>query len=412
VTSTRAVSPTPTRWRNRIVDIAEVPPDDLVANPANWRSHPKEQRDALAAALDEVGWVAQVVVNRRSGNLIDGHLRVDLALARGEPTVPVVYIDVSEEEERLILATLDPLAAMAQAEASQLKALLDGLDPHDEGLRAMLDELGRAHGLDGLLPRLDIPDDVLPLPEEPYVKPGELWLLDGHRLLVGDATDAKDVSRLLDGAEPGLMVSDPPYGVSYDPTWRTKPGGDARDGTVSNDDRADWREAWALSPATVGYIWHGGLHARTVADSLAAAGYGLRAQIIWAKPSQIMGRGAYHWQHEPCWYVVKEGAKGRWGGDRTQTTLWQIDGVRAGSSTGEDEATAHGTQKPVECMQRPMRNHEPMDVYDPFIGSGTTIIAAERQGRACYAMDVDPVYAQVAIERWQTFTGKTAEKVA
>jgi DNA modification methylase len=205
------------------------------------------------------------------------------------------------------------------------------------------------------------------------------------------------------------MVTDPPYGVDYDPTWRAH-GRAARKRAVRNDDRADWSAAWELSPATVGYVWHGGLHAGVVADGLTAAGYGLRAQIIWVKPSLVMGRGDYHWQHEPCWYVVKEGRPARRTSDRTPSTVWKMDNVRAMVSLDDDEATEHGAQKPVEAMRRPMENHAPMAVYDPFVGSGTTIIAAEQLGRRCYAMEIDPLYCDVVVSRWSSFTGREARR--
>ena len=208
-------------------------------------------------------------------------------------------------------------------------------------------------------------------------------------------------------------MSDPPYGVRYDPTWRdaVAPQGKLRRGAVPNDDRADWRAAWVLAPADVAYVWHGGLHAGEVADSLAAVGFVLRAQIIWAKQSLVLGRGDYHWQHEPCWYAVRTGATAEWAGDRKQTTLWEIQNANLHSGGAKDDAdTDHGTQKPVECMERPLRNHAG-DVYDPFVGSGTTLIAAERAGRRCFAMEIEPRYAQIAIERWQHYTGRTAERI-
>jgi DNA modification methylase len=164
------------------------------------------------------------------------------------------------------------------------------------------------------------------------------------------------------------MVTDPPYGVEYDPKWRHRAGVNrsGRTGSVRNDERADWSAAWALFGGNVAYVWHGALHATTVAESLMTAGFAIRAQIIWAKERLVIGRGDYHWQHEPCWYAVRH--KGNWTGDRKQTTLWTIP------SRGQDSDTIHATQKPVECMRRPMLNNSSpgMDVYDPFLGSGTT----------------------------------------
>jgi DNA modification methylase len=175
-----------------------------------------------------------------------------------------------------------------------------------------------------------------------------------------------------------------------------------RTGKVENDGRADWEDAWALFPGNIAYVWHGALHATTVAASLERQGFTIRAQIVWAKERLVIGRGDYHWQHEPCWYAVR--AKGNWTGDRKQTTLWSIP------SKDQDAETIHGTQKPVECMRRPIINNTSPGqcVYEPFLGSGTGLIAAETCGRTCYAIELSPAYVDVSIRRWQAFTGKTA----
>lgn len=209
---------------------------------------------------------------------------------------------------------------------------------------------------------------------------------------------------MLDGVKPHLLASDPPYSVGYDPAWRNETGGAKtnRIGKVMNDHRADWREAWALFPGDVAYVWHGALHAGTVAESLVSCGFEIRAQIVWAKERLVLSRGHYHWRHEPCWYAVR--CKGHWTGDRKQSTLWSIP------SRDQDAETVHGTQKPVECMRRPILNNSSPGqvVYEPFSGSGTTIVAAETTGRACFAMELDPAYVDVAVRRWEAFTGKMA----
>src|ERR1700730_7935298 len=224
------------------------------------------------------------------------------------------------------------------------------------------------------------------------------------------------------GVAPHLMVTDPPYGVNYDPAWRNqagrsingttrriaagtviKPIGARAVGKVVNDDRADWREAWARFPGSVAHIWHAGTKAGIVQDSLAACGFETRSQIIWAKNNFAIGRGHYHCKHEPCWYVVRKGSTASWVGDHSQTTLWQID-KNLKSETG------HGTQKPVECMRRPIENNASpgQAVYEPFSGSGTTIIAAEMTGRVCHAIEIAPAYVDVAVKRWQEFTDQQA----
>jgi DNA modification methylase len=231
-------------------------------------------------------------------------------------------------------------------------------------------------------------------------------VLGRHRIVCGDATEQRVVDAVLAGVRPHLMVTDPPYGVNYDPAWRNRAGisDTQRTGLVENDHRADWREAWALFPGDVAYVWHGALHATTVAESLTACGFEIRAQIVWAKERLVIGRGHYHWQHEPCWYAVRGGATGHWAGDRKQTTLWNI------ASGAQDTTTTHSTQKPVECMRRPIENNSSpgQAIYEPFSGSGTTIIAAEMSGRACHAVELSPAYVDVAVLRWQAFTGHLA----
>jgi hypothetical protein len=302
VTTRLPATPT-TAWPNRIVGHGDEPPEQLLANPANWRLHPKEQQQALAGALSEVGWVAQVLVNRTTGHVVDGHLRVELAISRGEPSVPVAYVELSEDEERLVLASLDPLAAMATAEHDALEALLANLSPADEALATLLAELADQNGIHR--PVLGDPDDAPPVPDraDVYVKLGDLWILGEHRLLCGDATDPDDVARLLDGAEPTLLATDPPYGVSLDPTWRDgvyNELGPAEqpymrtkghcNTTVSGDTRVDWSDAFALVPSlTVGYVWHAGVHAAEVALGLQRIGFEIAAQVIWDKGLFAMG---------------------------------------------------------------------------------------------------------------------------
>ncbi len=229
-----------------------------------------------------------------------------------------------------------------------------------------------------------------------------------HRIICGSSTEAHVVDAVLAGVKPHLMVTDPPYGVEYDASWRddaigkTGQTGTAK-GKVLNDDRADWRDAWALFPGDVAYVWHAGIHAALVSDSLVATDFAIRSQIIWAKSALVMSRGDYHWQHEPCWYAVRKGRVGHYDGGRKQSTLWQID-------KPQKSETGHSTQKPIECMKRPIENNSSIGqaVYEPFSGSGTTIIAAEMTGRVCYAIELNPAYVDVAIERWQAFTGLVA----
>jgi ParB-like chromosome segregation protein Spo0J len=200
-------------WRSRIVGSGEEAPDQLLANPRNYRTHPKAQREAVREMLGTVGYVTQVIVNQRMGHLVDGHLRVEEALSHGQPTIPVVYVDLSQDEERLVLASLDPLAAMAGTDEAKLRELLAEVSVGSEALAAMLAALAPGEPKNGLTD----PDDVPEPPDAPVTKPGDLWLLGDHRLLCGDAGSEADLDRLLDGVTADLLLTDPPYNVRVEP---------------------------------------------------------------------------------------------------------------------------------------------------------------------------------------------------
>lgn len=387
------------------------PVERLLPYAANARTHPDDQIAQIAGSIAEFGFNVPCLVDER-GVLIAGHGRLLAARKLGLADVPVIRLDhLTDAQARAFRIADNQIAVNAGWDDATLSAELarlrgDGVDLELLGFpEAELDRL--LDGLDGESGAPADEDDAPEPPADPVTRLGDLWLLGEHRLLCGDATAATDVERLLAGVVPHLMVTDPPYGVDYDPSWRNEAGvsATARTGKVSNDDRADWREAWALFPGDVAYVWHAGVHARMVAESLEASGFAVRSQIIWAKPRFVLGRGDYHWQHEPCFYAVRKGATGYWQGARDQSTVWQI-----GHAGDEDDATVHGTQKPVECMRRPiMNNSKRRDlVYEPFAGSGSTIVAAETTGRACHAMEIDPRYCDVIVERWQTFTGSAA----
>ena len=384
--------------------VEQRPTESLVPYARNARTHSEAQVAAIAGSIREFGFNNPVLVDGGNG-IIAGHGRVLAAQVLGMAQVPVIELThLTEAQKRAYILADNRLAEQAGWDRDLLSLELADLD----ALGIDLGELGfDGAELDALLDHgsADPREEETPEPPaDPVSRPGDLWCLGPHRLICGDATDPATVERLLDGVRPHLCVSDPPYGVSYDPAWRNETGTakTKRTGKVLNDDRADWREAWALFPGDVAYVWHGALHAGTVAESLVACGFDIRAQIVWAKERHVLSRGHYHWQHEPAWYAVR--GKGHWSGDRRQSTLWQVP------SRDQDAATIHGTQKPVECMRRPMLNNSSpgQAVFDPFCGSGSTLIAAETAGRVCYAVELDPAYVDVAVERWQTFTGKEA----
>jgi DNA modification methylase len=350
------------------------------------------------------------------GVLLAGHARIQAAAKLGLTSIPVIRaLGWTEDEKRAYRLADNQLAARASWDPEQLgKELRDlkfgefdvgliGFDPNQ--LETFLGNLGSNGRTD--------PDSVPELPKDPVTRAGDVWLLGDHRIGCGDSTNEADVARVLMGSQPHLMVTDPPYGVGYDPSWRAGRGGNTGElaqGRVLNDDRADWREAYALFPGDVAYVWFGALCGDIVAANLTACGFQLRAQIVWAKQHFTLSRGDYHWKHETCWYAVRNGKTSHWQGGRKQTTLWEIPNNNPFGNGQREESSGHGTQKPVECMRRPIANNSRpgQAIYDPFLGSGTSLIAAEMSGRICYGLELDPAYVDVAIRRWQRFTGRDA----
>lgn len=380
--------------------------DDLVPYARNARTHSAEQVAQIAASMREWGWTMPVLRDEQGG-IIAGHGRVLAAKKNGYTSVPcMTAIGWSETKKRAYVIADNKLALNASWDRELLKLELEALAEADFDVSLVGfdgDELAEilAEKTEGLTD----PDDAPEAPANPVSVLGDVWVLGKHRIVCGDSTDPAVVTKALGGVKPHLMVTDPPYGVEYDPGWRKKIGISSESsatGKVLNDDRADWSAAWALFPGDVAYVWHGGLHAHTVAESLIKSGFCLRAQIIWDKTRLVIGRGDYHWQHEPCWYAVRKTKTGHYAGDRKQTTVWQI--------AHQVSETGHGTQKPVECMKRPIENNSSpgQAVYEPFSGSGTTIIAAEMSGRVCCAIELNPAYVDVAIMRWEAFTGRQA----
>ena len=380
--------------------------DRLIPYARNARTHSPAQIAEIAGSIRAFGFANPILVSP-SGDVIAGHGRLAAARQLGLAEVPVIVLEGLTDAQRRQLVLADNRIALnagwdAEMLRLELRDLADlGADLSDLGFSAR--ELAEA--LRPAVTGLTDEDEVPEVADRAIAAPRDLWCLGPHRIACGDCTEPAVVARLLAQVPaPKLMVTDPPYGVEYDPGWRHRAGVSKsnRTGKVRNDERADWSAAWALFPGNIAYVWHGALHATTVAESLLRQGFTIRAQIIWAKERLVIGRGDYHWQHEPCWYAVRD--KGNWTGDRKQTTLWNIP------SPDQDTETVHGTQKPVECMRRPiLNNSSPGEaIYEPFLGSGTTLIAAESTGRACLAVELEPLYVDVAIRRWQAFTGRHA----
>ena len=380
--------------RNRIRELRTVRAGDLKADPRNWRKHPKAQREALQAMLDRVGWADAVIARETPEGLVlvDGHLRADLD-ANAE--VPVLVVDLDEAEAGQVLATLDPLAAMAEANTEALSKLLQEVTvPIDLG--------DLFPNLPGLLPELPpAPDDVVEPVADPITKRGDIWQLGRHRLMCGDSVE--DFG-LLGDVSGGLVLTDPPYGISIVKGHTVGiPGPDttfAKRGTVgvagvvparkyapvANDDRP-FDPGWLLSVGEHQIIFGGQFFASKLRDGT--------AWLCWDKGVEHPSFSAF----ELAWTSFA-------GHSRLYRHKWS-GMVREGERGVELADRIHPTQKPVGLFESILADigADFELVLDPFVGSGTTIIAAERQNRTCYAMEIDPGYVDAAVKRWEAYTG-------
>lgn len=385
---------------------------DLKPDPGNPRSMPTDRANGLMASIERFGLVQPIIVNERTWQIVGGHQRVVALEALGQTDAWCIICDLSEDEQKALNLALNntELQGIWDKEqlAKRMEEVREGLD--DAFLDLRIQELAQELKMMMVKGGETDPNATPEAPEIPVTQVGDLWEMGDNRLICGDATDKAIAGRLLDGQAPVLMITDPPYGVEYDPAWRQEEAekgniayGVSRAGEVENDERVDWGEAFASFPCVnVLYCWYATWFMSQVQDTIEGFFFVIRSQIIWAKPNFAISRGHYHWRHEPCWYAVRKGKSAGWIGDRKQTTIWEI-------TLDKNVEGGHYTQKPVECMRKPMANHEG-DVVDPFMGSGTTIIAAEQLERRCFGMEINPAYVDVSVRRWQNFTGKTARR--
>ncbi|MBQ7594137.1 MAG: site-specific DNA-methyltransferase [Synergistaceae bacterium] len=416
---------------NRL-EIEQIPPTELVPYDGNPRVHSEEQIKKLMASIQEYGIVLPVLIDANNV-IIARHAVVQACVNLAIPEIPCVRAShLTEAQTKAYILADNRLAEDSTWDREKLKTEM--LRLRDEyGLELAHTGFAKREILRLRMDVAEVPKDEDATPEEVknvVSKTGDLWILGDHRLICGSSIDKDTVNKLLAGEKPHLMVTDPPYGVNYNPEWRNdfNDTQSARTGRVLNDDKDDWREAWKLFSGDVAYIWHASLHCRAVADSLEVNGFIIRNQIIWVKPNFALSRGDYHWQHECCWYAVREdnsecpeiadycegydgclyavrrNQKSHWQGSRSESTVWEI------GFKDQDTQTTHSTQKPVECMRRSMLNNSEPDeiIYEPFCGSGTTIIAAESCRRRCFAVELNPEYVDMAVRRFQDYTGQQA----
>ena len=406
--------------------------DNIFEDPSNPNKMTPEQITALSNSMKKYGLIVPIIINQ-DNVIIDGHQRKIAAEKLGLKKHPVIKINTNEFDQKLLKQILNKLKGRhdPNLDLDEYKHLYD----QDKELNSLKEFVAMDE---------EIIESIINLIENPLkdktdeeldesislegiktdIVRGDIILLGKHRLMCGDSTNKEDVDKLMNNKKVILMVTDPPYGVNYNPKWRDdadKMGTlDNRYptrslGNVMNDDKNDWTEAYKLFNCDVLYVWHARIYASEVALSLERLDYKIISQIIWSKPHFALSRGDYHWKHEPCWYAVKNGKQHNWQGDRTQCTVWEIAGMNAmgASKEIEDKASGHGTQKPIKCMSIPiLNNSKPKDIIiDPFLGSGSTLIACEKEDRICYGMELNPTYCEIVCQRYEKLTGKKRQVI-
>ena len=388
-----------------------LPTDRLVPYARNARTHSPEQVAAVARSIQRFGFTNPVLIDAEDG-IVAGHGRVLAAKSLGVASVPCLRVGwLTEAEKRAYVLADNKLAELAGWDDDLLAGELRALQGDDFDLSLIgfgQDELDDLL-IDKTAGKTD-PDATPPVPAEAITRPGDVWVLGRHRIMCGDSTDGGSVALLMNGDKAALMQTDPPYGVAYVQNAKSKGrGGDHAD--IEND-YLDGAKLQAFLEAMIRaalpslrdnaayYLWHPML-TQGAFFAAAAAGILVHRQLIWCKPSLVFGRGDYHWQHELCFYGWRQGNRPPFYGPRNQTTLWAV-----GRETSKD----HPTVKPVALWVPPIENHTHAGelMYEPFSGSGSQIIAAEQTGRRCYAMELSPHYVDVAVRRWQDFTGRRA----
>lgn len=384
-----------------------VPTSTMIPYARNARTHSDEQVAQIAASIREFGFLNPIIVDGDNG-IIAGHGRVLAAQNLGMDSLPCIEaVHLTDAQRRAYIIADNKLALNAGWDDDLLRVELDelgelGFDIELTGFS--LDEI-EALQVDPE-PGLTDEDAVPDAPEQPVTVDGDVWLLGNHRLMCGSSVSIDNVERLTNGVLVDMWLTDPPYNVAYE--GKTK---DAL--TIQNDSMGDGefrqflRDAYTaadavMKPGGVFYIWFADRETHNFTGALVDCGWKLRQMLIWKKKTLVMGRQDYHWRHEPCLYGWKGGAGHLWAADRKQTTILEFDRP---SRNGE-----HPTMKPVALFEYQLLNNTKGGdiVLDSFGGSGTTIIAAEKNGRVGYLMELDPKYCDVIIKRWQEYTGNAA----
>lgn len=400
--------------RDRVVELRRVKASDLLPHPQNWRTHPSAQRNAMRAVLDEVGYAGALLARETPEGLmlIDGHLRSEVT---PDETVPVLVLDVDEAETKKILATFDPISAMAEADKGKLDAVLRDIDTGSEALAKMLEDLAESNGLLEQITTEEGPEPQIDKAAEMKAKwgteLGQLWKIGEHRLLCGDARDPFCVERVMAGEKASCIFTDPPYGVGIGAKNRllnsVQEAGRALN-DIEDDNLTPEELKARLLPAFVNArkiamaedctlfmtAPQGGELGMMMMMMMAEAGLPIRHVLIWMKnsPTFSMGRLDYDYQHEPILLTWGKRHKRPMRGEH-RTSVWQIDKPRA--------SDVHPTMKPVALVANALLNNSDKGdvVYEPYSGSGTCLIACEQLRRKCRAIDKAPEFVAVALQR-------------
>jgi DNA modification methylase len=395
-------------WQNRIVGAGTEDPEKLIPHPKNWRKHPKGQAQALEGAIEEIGWIQDIIINQRTGRMIDGHLRAELAIKNKEKTVPVKYVDLSEEEEEKALLTLDPISMMAEADKDRLSALLQNITSDNEKVNQLLEDIGREYKVSTKKAEED--DYEPPAEIETDIQRGDIFQLGRHRVMCGDSTSREDVEKLMQGKKADMVFTDPPYNVDYGankhhPSWKIR--------SIEGDKQtpAQWESFCKMvfeiiKYYTIGdiYLWGAsGPEGMKMRLWLVEMGANWSATIIWVKDQMILSPAKYQRQYEPCFYGWFD--KSSFCGDRTNKEVWFVDRPKSSKE--------HPTMKPIELCEIGIINSSQTGaiILDLFLGSGTTLIACEQLDRICFGMEISPQYCEVTCQRWEKLTGNKREKV-
>lgn len=418
-------------------DIQDVRMSDIKPAPYNPREIAPESLAGLRQSLEKFGMVDLLVVNRRNMHIISGHQRYKILQEAGVESVTAIIVDVDEVSEMAMNVTLNSQEITGHWTAA-LVPLLERLrtENADDYLALRMKEL-REEVAEFEIENIGkiLPDDVPAPPKEAVTQYGDLWILGDHRLLCGDSTNEEDVVRLMDGQKARLFATDPPYCVDY--TGADRPNGGKDWSNVYREidipDAVDFMRKFYtaglkhIEEGTALYLWHASRRRSDIEGVCKELGILIHQEIVWVKPCVILTYSFYSWRHEPCLLMWIKGNKPDYKPkNKSIGTVWTVDYLKSGDpSTPEyytdiweldwegkkrNSGLEHPTVKPTEVFAIPMRVHTtPGDIcYEPFCGSGSQIIAGERLNRRVFAMELEPVFCDVAVKRWEEFTGKKA----